>query len=392
MENKGEEVCYFAETNFRNERKRFGIRRQDRRYHVYIIGKTGMGKSTLLENLIYADIQAGAGLAVLDPHGDLIHKVARYIPEERKQDLILLDPSDSNKPLSFNILQDHYAHKYLIASGILGAFKKVWGDSWGPRMEHIFRHTLLGLLSFSNSTLLDVPRMLLDKEFREGTYSYITDPQVKAFFKAEFDKYTHTFRMEAVSPILNKVGHFLANPWLRKILGRYENDLQMRKIMDEEKIFLANLSRGTLGEDSSSLLGALLLSQVELAALSRADTPEEERRDFYLFVDEFSHFATESFVGMLSEARKYALNLVISNQTLSQLEESMRGAIFGNVGTLITFQVGAEDAEYLTKEFSPVFEEEDLINLPAHHIYLKLRMEGKTSQPFSAETLVSPYS
>ncbi len=321
-------------------------------------------------------------------------RVLSYVPEHRQSDLIYFDPTDEKGAHPFNVLQDAFAHKYLIASGILGAFKKVWGDgpnaSWGPRMEHIFRHALLALLSLPLATLLDVPRILTDKDFRKKAWGYIDDPQVRSFFKDEFEKYTPHFRQEAISPILNKVGHFLANPWLRKVLGQTDNHLRFRKIMDEGKVVLVNLAKGSLGEDSSALLGALLLSQIELAALSRADIPEGERRDFYLFVDEFSHFATSSFKGMLSESRKYALNLTLATQLLAQMEEDMRAAVFGNVGTLIAFQVGAEDAEYLAREFAPVFGEEDLINLPAYHIYLKLRMEGKTSRPFSAETLPPP--
>jgi type IV secretory pathway TraG/TraD family ATPase VirD4 len=385
-----DDVCLFAETDFRHQHRRFGILRQDRRHHVYILGKTGMGKSTLLERLICADLEAGAGLAVLDPHGDLVRRVLDYLPERRRQEVLYFDPADEQHALPFNILQDTASRQYLIVSGILGAFKKVWGDSWGPRMEHIFRYALLGLLATPNATLLDVPRILLDKEFRDRTLWFVEDPQVRAFFKEEFERYAASFRQEAVSPILNKVGHFLANPALRGILGQKDNQVQFREMMDEGRVFLANLSKGALGEDSSALLGALLLSQIERVALSRVDLLEGERRDFYLFVDEFSHFATESFVGMLSEARKYGLNLTICNQFLAQLEDEMRAAIFGNVGTLIAFQVSAEDAEYLVREFTPIFTEEDLVAIPRFHVYLKLMIEGKASQPFSARTLPPP--
>lgn len=385
-----EDVCFFAQTNYRDQRRRFGIRRKDRRYHLFLIGKTGMGKSTVLENLIVADLRAGAGLAVLDPHGDLVKRVLRYVPKEREKDLLYFDPVNPLGALPFNVLTDSFAHPYLIASGILGAFKKVWGDSWGPRMEHILRYALLGLLSVPGSTLLDLPRLLVDKGFRAQALVYIEDTQVRAFFRDEFEKYAPHFRAEAIAPILNKVGHFLANPFLRRVLGERENRLRFRTLMDEGKIFLGNLAKGSLGEDSSALLGALLLSHIELSALSRADIPEEQRRDFYLFVDEFSHFATASFKGMLSESRKYALNLTLATQLLAQMEEDMRAAVFGNVGTLIAFQVGAEDAEYLKREFVPVFTAEDLIRLPAHHIYLKLRIEGQTSLPFSGVTLGPP--
>ena len=380
-------ICYFAETNFRNQRRRFGIRRPDRRYHLYLVGKTGMGKSNVLEHLIFADLHAGAGLAVLDPHGDLVRRVLTSVPDARRANLVYLDPSDPDAAIPFNILKDTVAHPYLIVSGIIGAFKKVWGDSWGPRMEHILRHTLMTLLTVPDATLMDVPRLLTDKAFRERALWYVEDPQVKAFFKDEFEKYSPTFRQEAIAPILNKVGHFLANPFLRAIVGHTDNQLRMRELMDEGKVLLVNLSKGTLGEDSSALLGALVLSRIELAALSRADVQTDQRKPFYLFVDEFSNFATPSFIGMLSEARKFGLSLTICSQLIGQLDEDIRAAVFGNVGTLIVFQVGAEDAEYLEKELAPIFTSEDLITLPRYHIYLKLMIDGKTSQPFSAVTL-----
>lgn len=394
MEEQGEknDICFFAETDFRGQHRRFGILRQDRPHHIYLIGKTGMGKSTVLENLIFSDLYAGAGLALLDPHGDLVKRVLSYIPESRRPSIIYVDPSDLQAVIPFNILKDSASHPYLIVSGIVGAFKKVWGDSWGPRMEHILRHALLALLRVPEATLLDLPRILVDKEYRARTSWYVDDPQVRAFFKDEFEKYSPTFRTEAISPILNKVGHFLANPFLRKMLGHKENQIRVRDIMDEGKVLLVNLSKGKLGEDSSALLGALLLSRIELAALSRADVPIEQRRPFYLFVDEFSNFATPSFAGMLSESRKFGLSLTTCSQTLGQMEEDIRGAVFGNVGTLIAFQVGAEDAEYLEKEFAPTFSKEDLINLARYQIYLKLMIEGRTSQPFSAVTLGPPES
>jgi len=385
----GDDISYFAETDYRGVRRRFGIRRRDRRYHIYCLGKTGMGKSSLMETLAASDLEAGAGLALLDPHGDLAERVLKRIPKRRRKDLIYFDPSSDRHALAFNVLNDPTRHPYLIASGILGAFKKVWGDSWGPRMEHIFRYTLLGLLAVPDTTLLDVPRMLVDKGFRERVLWYVKDEPVQAFFKGEFDGYTARFRGEAIAPILNKVGHYLANPRLRAVLGQKDNQLAMRSIMDEGKVLLVNLSKGRLGEDGSAVLGALLLSQIEVAALSRADVPEDRRPPFYLYVDELGHFATESFAGMLSESRKYGLRLTLANQLLAQLDEKLRSAIFGNVGTLIVFQVGAEDAEYLEKEFAPTFSREDLVGLPRHHIYLKLMVEGVTSRPFSARTVVT---
>jgi hypothetical protein len=385
------DLCFFGETNWRNQRRRFGIRREDRRYHMYLIGKTGVGKSTLLENLIASDLQGGQGLAVLDPHGDLVKRVLAYVPEDRRQtDLLYFDPTNPRHAIPFNILRDSYAERYLIVSGILGAFKKVWADTWGPRMEHIFRHALLALIAYPEATFADVPRILLEKAFRTRVLAYVEDDHVQAFFRDEFEKYANGFRNEAVAPILNKVGGFLADPVLRHILSQKENRLRFRDAMDGGKVFLANLAKGRLGEDSSSLLGALLLSHIELATLSRADAPESKRRPFYLYVDEFQNFATTSFAGMLSEARKYGLSLTLSHQTLGQLDGLMRGAIFGNVGTLVCFQMGTEDAEYLEKEFEPTFRREDLANLPRHGIYLKMMVEGKVSEPFSATTLEPP--
>ena len=386
------DVCLFAETNFRGQRRPFGIRRADRCHHLYVIGKTGMGKSSLMENLIVSDIRAGAGFAVLDPHGDLVRRALRYVPEERRDDLIYFNPTEPQHALAFNILRDSYARPYLIVSGVLGAFKKVWGDSWGPRMEHIFRHVLLALLPYPEATLCDVPRMLLEKSFRARVLAYVDDAYVQAFFKDEFEKYASYFRSEAVAPILNKVGGFLANPMLRHILGQQENRLRFREIMDGGRIFLADLAKGALGEDSSALLGALLLSQIELATLTRSELRESERRPFYLYVDEFPSFVTSSFAGMLSEARKYGLSLTLSHQTLAQLDDKMRGAIFGNVGSLVAFQVSAEDAFFLSQEFAPTFKEQDLANLPRHHIYLKLVCGGNVSEPFSGVTLPPPWS
>lgn len=380
-------LCFFGRTNWRDSRKPFGIKRADRRYHLYLVGKTGVGKSTLLENLIAADLRDGHGLALLDPHGDLAKRVLRQVPKSREDDLLYFDPTTENGAIPFNILRDSYTSRYLIASGILSAFKKVWGDSWGPRMEHIFRYALLALLAYPDATLLDVPRILLEKAFRARVVAYTEDPQVKAFFEDEFEKYANGFRNEAVSPILNKVGGFLANPALRNCFAQKENALRFRPAMDGGRVFLANLAKGALGEDSSSLLGALILSQIELATLSRADVPESKRRTFYLYVDEFPNFATTSFAGMLSEARKYGLSLTLSHQALSQLDDPMRGAIFGNVGTLVCFQVGAEDAEYMEKEFQPTFRREDLANLPRYDFAVKLMCDGIVSQPFSGTVL-----
>lgn len=381
------DLCYFAETHFRSQRKRIGLRRADRWQHCLVIGKTGMGKSTILEHLIRSDIRAGAGLAVLDPHGDLARRIRAAIPDIRQQAVIWVDLADMQNGIPVNVLRDTVSHPYLIVSGILGAFKKVWGDSWGPRMEHILRHSLMALLPVPDATLFDVTRLLTDPEFRKRALWFVDEPQVKAFFRDEFDAYSKTFRQEAIAPILNKVGHFQANPFLRAIIGQPENRLRLREIIDAGKILLVNLSKGTVGEDSSALFGALLLSQIERAALSRADIPESERRPFYLFVDEFSSFATASFAGMLSESRKYGVSLTLGTQLIGQIDEDIRDAVFGNVGTLMVFQVSAEDADYLAKELAPSVKADDLIGLPRHHFYLKLMVDGQAMPPFSAITL-----
>lgn len=381
------DICYFAETNFRNERRRFGIRRSDRRYHCYLVGKTGMGKSNVLEHLMRSDLHDGVGMALLDPHGDLAQRIRAMASEARREDLIYLDPAGEDAQIPFNILQDSVSHPYLIVSGIVGAFRKVWGDSWGPRMEHILRHGLMALLPVPEATLLDLPRILTDKTYRERALWHVTDTQVKRFFRDEYDQYAPKFRNEAIAPILNKVGHFLANPFLRAILGHKENRLRMRPAMDEGKVVLVNLSKGTLGEDASALLGALLLAQIEQAALSRADLPAEARPPFYLYVDEFALFATPSFTGMLSEARKYGLSITLASQTVSGLDDDIRSAVFGNVGTIIAFQVGAEDAWYMEREFTPEFKAADFISLPRYHVFLKMMIEGQSCRPFSAMTL-----
>jgi type IV secretory pathway TraG/TraD family ATPase VirD4 len=382
-------ITVFAETDFRNERKRFGIRRADRRNHVVVIGRTGMGKSTLLEQFIMQDIQHGEGFALLDPHGDLAQHVLRLIPKQRTDSLIYFDPADRNRPLGLNVLEvSDPETKHLVVSGIISAFKKIWApDFWGPRMEHVFRYTILSLLDIQNATLADVPRMLTDKHFRTRVIESITSPQAKEFWLKEFEKYTSYFRQEVIAPILNKVGQFLAHALIRDIISQPQSAFDLRHVMDSGKIVIANLAKGKIGEDASVLLGAMLVTKFELAALSRIDVPEENRRDFYLYVDEFPSFATTNFSSLLSEARKYRLNLILVMQYVEQLEEPLRNALFENVGTIIAFRVGPESAKYLTKEFYPIIREEDLLNLPKFHIYLKLMIEGAASPPFSAVTL-----
>jgi type IV secretory pathway TraG/TraD family ATPase VirD4 len=386
------DITQFAETNFRNERKRFGIKRRDRRSHMYLIGKTGTGKSTLMENMIYSDLRAGEGLAVIDPHGELAQTVHRLVPPERKADLVYFNPADSGQVLGLNPLDvGSRAARHLVASELISVFKKLWTDSWGPRTEHILRNTLLALLELPQATLLDVQRLLSDFEYRQALVTILEDGPVKKFWVNEFQQYSKNFRTEAVSPIQNKVGQFVTHPVIGRIIGQPRNSFDMRAIMDEGKVLVIDLSKGNIGEDASNLLGAMLLTQMELAALSRAQLREEQRRDFYVYIDEFYNFTSTSFANILSEARKYRLNLILGHQYIEQLDEPLRAAIFGNVGTIIAFRLGGPDAGALAKEFSPIFTETDLVNLPQYHIFLKLMIDGVSRMPFSATTL-SPRS
>ena len=392
-----EEITFLGLTTFRNQRKKFGIKTDDRRRHVYIIGKTGMGKTALLENMVLQDIQAGRGISFIDPHGETAEKLLDFIPPNRINDVVYFNPADIDYPITFNVMEKVILEsRHLVASGLMGVFKKIWPDVWSARMEYILNNTILALLEYPNSTLLGVNRMLADPEYRKKVVDKITDPVVKSFWVNEFARYTQRYETEATAAIQNKVGQFISNPLIRNIIGQVRSKIDMRKIMDEGKILIANLSKGRIGEDNSKLLGALLITKLQLAAMSRVDIPEEERRDFYLYVDEFQNFATESFADILSEARKYRLSLTLANQYVAQLEEmtsigkstKVRDAIFGNVGTIITFRMGAEDAEFLEKEFAPELTAEDLVNLGKYNIYTRLMVEGVATRPFSAETLL----
>ena len=384
------EVVHFALTNFRNNQVRFGIKTDDRRKHMYIIGKTGMGKSTLLENMVIQDIQRGHGVAYVDPHGDTVETLLNFIPSHRINDVVYFNPSDIDYPIAFNILEsvDEPHQKNLVASGLVAVFKKLWADSWGPRLEYLLRNAILALLDYPGATLLGVTRILVDKEFRKKVVEKIKDPVVKSFWVNEYTKYSNQFQVEAISPIQNKVGQFLSMSMIRNIIGQVKSTIDIREIMDKKKILLLNLSKGRMGEDASALLGATMITKMQLAAMSRVDLPEKSREDFYLYVDELQNFATESFANILSEARKYRLNLIMAHQYIEQLPEELRASVFGNVGTLINFRVGAADAEFLAKEFMPVFTETDLVNLTKYDMYLKLMINGVTSDPFSATGLL----
>ena len=382
-------VTIFAETNFRNSYREFGIKTDDRRRHMYFIGKTGMGKSTVLENMIISDIRAGNGVAVVDPHGDLAEKVIEFIPDHRIKDVVYFNPSDMHYPIAFNVVEQVEPHlRHLVASGLIGVFKKLWADSWGPRLEYILRNSILAILDYSDSTLLGVVRMLSDKDYRKNVVSNVQDPVVKAFWEKEFSGYADKFAAEAVSPIQNKVGQFLSSSLMRNIVGQVKSSIDLREIMDNGKILIMNLSKGRIGEDNSALLGAMMITKIQLAAMSRVDINESERKDFYLYIDEFQNFSTESFANILSEARKYRLNLIMAHQYIEQLGDTVKAAVFGNVGTLVVFRVGAGDAEELVKEFAPTFDEEDIVNLPKYEMYLKLMIDGIASSPFSARGLL----
>ena len=382
------DVTVFAKTSFRNSEVPFGIKQNDRLAHIYIIGKTGTGKSTLLEILMTDDLRGGRGFALLDPHGDLVNKIYRKALMLRQKDLLFFDASDPRQPFGFNPLANVIPEKRsLAASGILQVFKHLWSDSWGPRLEHILRNSLLALLDYPKATLADILPLLSDKKFRQRVVEYCGNRQIKDFWQTEYENYPARFRAEAIAPIQNKVGAFLSSPILRKILTRPEIPLSLRKIMDEGKILLINLAKGSLGEDVSNLLGSLLISRFDLAALSRASLPEEDRRNYALYLDEFHNFTTNNLSSMLSELRKYRLSLILASQHLAQIDPLIQNAILGNVGTLIVFRIGVIDAETMAPEFYPEIKSTDFTNLPNYHIYLKMMIDGAVSKPFSAVTL-----
>ena len=385
-------ITYFAETDARNKKIKFGIKAKDRLKHVYVIGKTGMGKSTLLENMAIQDIQSGNGMAFIDPHGGTAEKLLEYVPEDRIKDVLYFAPFDMEYPISFNVLEDIGADKrHLVVNGLMSTFEKIWVDAWSARMAYILNNTLLALLEYPGSTLLGVNRMLSDKEYRKKVVENIKDTSVRAFWVEEFGKWTEKFISEAIPAIQNKVGQFTSNPLVRNLLGQPQSSFDIRKMMDEKKILIVNLSKGRVGEGNANLIGSMLITKIYLSAMSRADRNEQELSklpNFYLYVDEFQSFANKSFADILSEARKYKLNLTIAHQYIEQMEEEVRDAVFGNVGTMITFRVGAFDAEVLEKEFAPTFEAADLVNLGFAQIYLKLMIDGVSSQPFSSTTML----
>ena len=383
-----EKVAIFAHTNSREPYKIFGIKQRDRLAHMYIIGKTGTGKSTLLETLIHQDIWNGNGLCLIDPHGDLVERIYENIPWYRKADVIYFNVPDLTQPYGYNPLRFVQAEKRtLAASGLLEVMKKMWPDAWGVNMEHILRNALLALLETPGSSMKDIQRLLSDKWFRREIAKQLSNEQVRNFWAEEYDKQSLNKRSDGAAPILNKVGAFLADPNIHRILTEPDQDLHFRQIMDEGKILLVNLAKGQIGEDAAGLLGGMLTTTIGLAAFSRQDIPEEKRKDFFLYLDEFQNFTTKSMANMTSELRKYKVGMVLAHQYLTQLDMGIRDAVLGNAGTLITFRLGAKDAGFIQKELQPIFSTLDILNLPNHQIYLRLMIDGAPSQPFSGITL-----
>lgn len=386
------EVSLFGETNYRNERKIFGIKRVDRRRHLYVVGKTGTGKSRLLELLLISDIQSGHGCCLLDPHGDLADEILMFIPKERVADVVYVNPADASFPVGFNPLEpvaDPEIRQHL-STFFIAIFKKLFSFNWNPRMEHLIRYMTLALLETPDSNILGIPRLLSDTAFRQRVIMQIQDPVVKSFWTNEFSAWNDRFANDAVIPILNKVGQFVSNPIIRNMVGQRKNVLDFGKFMDEGKIVILNISKGKLGEDNIALLGSMFITKIQQAALARAKTPEEQRRDFYFYIDEFQNFTTDAFASILSEARKYRLNLTVAHQYMAQLPEDVKATTFGNVGSMVAFAVGGDDAVQLAKEFTPVFSPEDLINLNMREMYIKMSVDGKLTPPFSARTIDVP--
>jgi hypothetical protein len=391
-EDEKKEINYFAKTHFKNRETIFGIRTPDRRRHIWTLGKTGTGKSTLIANMAIDDLKKGRGLAVIDPHGDLIEILLDYIPKNRINDVIYFNPADALPPTINPLEVKTREEAELAASGLLSIFTKIWANVWSARMEYILRNSFLTLAQTPGSTLADVLKLLANKKFRDQIVEKIDDPNLVHYWKEEYDKMPERFQKEAISPIQNKVGQFVLSPMIREIIGQPKGSFRIDDVMDDGKIFLANLSQGRIGEDNANLLGAMLITKIQLAAMHRVDIREQERRDFYLYVDEFQNFATTSFIKILSEARKYRLNLMLANQYMAQIPEEVQKAILGNIGTMISFTAGAEDAQILQKEFSEVFTENDLVNLSRYQVAIKLTIDGQSNRPFLAHTLPLPVS
>lgn len=388
-----EDINFMAKTEFKNKMTVFGIKMKDRRKHVYLIGKTGTGKSTFIANMAINDMRNKRGFAVIDPHGDLSEILLNYVPSFRVNDVVYLDPSDPEYAFALNPLEvTNAAQKELVVSGIVSIFNKLYGHSWGPRLEYVLRNCLLSVIDMPDATLLMVTEMLINDDFRAKVLRQLKDPVMQSFWNNEFAKMHPRLKSETISPILNKVGQFTSSALIRNIIKQPKSSVNLQKIMDEGKILLLNLSQGKLGEDNAALLGAMTITKLQLAAMGRVNQKEEDRRDFYLYVDEFQNFATTSFIKILSEARKYRLNLIIANQYIMQIPEDVRAAIFGNAGTMLSFIIGAGDSPYMAKEFGERFKEEDLLALGNYQAIIKLAIDGITQPPFLCYTLPLPQS
>jgi len=386
------ELTYLGLTTYRDKNTLFGIKRKDRRQHVYLLGKSGTGKSVLMFNMIIQNIKNGDGVCMVDPHGENVEAVLSAIPPERVKDVVYFNPADAEHHIGFNVLElIDPQYKHLVASGLMGIFTKIWANAWSARMEYILNNAILALLDTPGTTLLGIPRMLVDKDYRQKIISNLKDPVIKAFWVHEYEAWQDKFRNEAIAPIQNKVGQFLSTSIIRNVVGQSKSTINIFDMMNEGKIFLVNVSKGRIGEDNSGLLGGMIITKIQLAAMERVRIPEESRKDFYLYVDEFQNFVTDAFAGILSEARKYRLNLTVAHQYTAQLisdkSSAVRDAVFGNVGTMIVFRVGSDDAEFLESEFDPEFTPQDIVNLPNYKVYMKLMIDGVTSRPFSAKTL-----
>jgi hypothetical protein len=387
-----QELSVYGVTNFRGDNQVFGSLRKDRGRHIYVLGQTGVGKTKILELMCLSDIFYDEGFAVIDPHGDFALNMLSFIPERRIKDVVYFNPADSEHPIGFNPLEvTDPAFKTQTSSELVGVMKRLF-DSWGPRLEYILRYTILALLDYPNSTILDITRMLTEKKFRDAVISYIDDPVVKTFWTTEFASWENKFASEAVAPVLNKVGAFTANPMIRNIVGQPKSTFNIRKLMDEGKILIMNLSRGLVGEDNAAILGSMMVTKIQLATMSRADIPEDQRRPFYLYVDEFQNFATDSFAVILSEARKYQLCLTVANQYISQMQETVRDAVFGNVGSIISFRVSPDDSSFLQKYFEPQFMAADIIQMQNRSFIATMIINGEKAPAFSGNTLAMPKS
>ena len=383
-----QDINFFAKTTFRNQETIFGLKLEDRLRHVYILGKSGTGKSTLLENMAVDDFKKGRGVAFIDPHGDAAENLLNYIPKDRINDVVYFNPADREYPISLNILETtHPDQAELVTSGIVAIFHKLYGHSWGPRLEYILRNTVLTLTQIPGSTLPDVVKVLTDAKFRKSLYPKVISPQLLGFWQNEFDGLEEKTRLEHISPILNKVGQFVNSPLIHDLISHPRSTVNLSDILNSGKILIANLSQGKLGEDNSALLGAMLITSLQLSSMTRVDVPESQRREFFLYVDEFQNFATESFIKILSEARKFRLGLILANQYIAQIPEEIQKAIFGNVGTSLCFVLGSEDARVMEAEFGEKFSKEALVSLQKHQVAMKMTVDGAVSQPFLATTL-----